>query len=193
MSIGNWDFFQKNFSSCSKRRLTRAFSPKLSIFEHLSPALERLGRDDIDVRTENVLREDRADLDRALRGDAVEQRHALEHFFLWERLVGLDRQARHRSALYPDGRGDDADRVLKLVSAVDLTARTAVARYLIAVFLIYRKVAALGAGNADNVGHACSSSTDTVTAPCAFSSRTRGSLMFSISPGAICSRRKDAI
>ena len=127
--------------------------------------------------------------------NGIQQTDGLPHQRAGQGTVGFDRQAGVNAAGDADGGGNDPGGVGHLRNAVLLPARAAEAGNLPALSrLLGGEMAALGTDDADKLlFHWTTSSfamTETVTAPTAFSKMARGSAIFSISPGAMCSRGK---
>lgn len=65
--------------------------------------LKRFSSDDVNVCVKDVGGQHLTNLDWRLHVQRVNQLHAVEHFFLRQRLVGFDRQAGDCGALHPYG------------------------------------------------------------------------------------------
>ena len=125
----------------------------------------------------------------------IQHTDSLPHQGTGQCAIGFNRQAGMNAASNPNRRSYNPGGIGHFRNTVLLAARTAKAGNLPALGGLLRgEVAALGAYNADEVLFQWAASsfamTEMVTEPTAFSSRGRGSAIFSISPGAICSRGK---
>ena len=165
---------------------THAFATSVSFRECVSQISRR---HNIHAGAAHVSQHHLPGADRCVQGNTVQRSHDLGHLFFGHSLRSLYRAARIQTALHPHGAGDDAGGVGQLFPAVGGTVGAGVSGYIIILLRVHLQVAAAGAADAndffDAAHFAITSSTATVSGPSAFSSRTFGRAMCSISPGAM--------
>ena len=165
---------------------THAFATSVSFQECVS----QISRcHDIHAGAAHICQHHLSGADGGVQGDAVQRSHDLGHLLFGHGLRSLYRAARVQPALRPHRAGDDASGMGQLFPAVGGTVGAGVSGYIIIIFRVHLQVAAAGTADAndffDAAHSAITSSTATVSGPSAFSSRTLGSAMCSISPGAM--------
>ncbi len=149
-------------------------------------------RDDVRSGTADILDDDISDMHGRVNDNAVQRAHDFEHFLLGDRLTGFDRQTAETTTFQLYRRRDHPDGMRQFVAAVFFAAGTGIAADF-QRFFIHGQMTAFRAGNADDLSHGYASSIAIVISSPALSSRTRGRMIFSISPGARRSRLNPAI